>query len=117
MIETRQMTPAEMAARDRALCAQIFWDPASGLPLKGGAKNAANDRGQRRRTFNPADRMFPEISKAAECMAVHMIEIAAAQDGQCTDADLIRRGWTPDELTCHGEAARQLALGKSGGRA
>ncbi|MEF2553226.1 hypothetical protein VQ042_17995 [Aurantimonas sp. A2-1-M11] len=89
MIHTRPMTPAEIAARDAAICARLR---GAGLTT---------------------EREFPQISAEAECLAADMIYIAGGIEGHCTDADLIGRGWTPYELTRHGAAARQLALGKS----
>ncbi len=89
MIHTRPMTPAEIAARDAAICARL---QVAGLC---------------------PDREFPRVSVEAECLAADMIDIAGGIDGHCTDADLIGRGWTPWELAKHGDAARQLALGKT----
>ena len=52
----------------------------------------------------------------AETMAADMIDIAGGLEGNCTDADLIGRGWTPHDLQMHGDAARQLAGVRAGDR-
>ena len=91
MIHTRPMTPAEIAARDAAICARL------------------------KRAGLSTDHGLPQVSVEAECLAADMIDIAGGIDGHCTDADLIGRGWTPWELARHGAAARQLALGKTAG--
>lgn len=91
MIETRPMTRAEIAARDAAICGRCL-------------------------NIDEA-RQFPGVTAIAECMAAHMVEASASIEGNCTEADLIAKGFTPQEIARHGAAARQIAYSRIGGRA
>lgn len=88
MIETRILTNAEILKRTAP--GAHACDAAAGEELKGGAK------------------------KKVARLATDMIDIAAVT-GACEEADLLLRGWTPEALAAHADAARILANAASDG--
>lgn len=56
-------------------------------------------------------------NSTAESMAGHMIDIAAGIEGNCTDADLMLRGFSAEEIAKHGDQARLYAYGLAAQRA
>lgn len=63
------------------------------------------------------DRPWASDDELIARMAREMAERASGIGEACTDADLIRAGFTPDEIRQHGTAARRAALGISPDRA
>ncbi len=66
---------------------------------------------QNRLILRKAARPTPEETlgeTAAQKIADDMLDIAAVR-GCCEEDDLLARGWTPDALRRHGQAARDIA--------
>lgn len=89
MIETRSLTNAEILARTR---------PDAGVPISAERSEKLKDGAE-----NHIDRLADD-----------MRDIAAVA-GSCEAADLILRGWTPEALAAHADAARDLANAATAG--